>query len=204
MIHAFLFLDSGTTDREGHGEQFHHHMYRINKKSGTKITVYHSFNDEVHHYRTHWWKCDGPCQRKPPYFGIVKRAMNRAPGPSDYWHEQHKRECGGNYVKIREPEDYEKKKANKAAIKDPGSSKVNHTILSPIPENSRKITDFFPASPKKSTASPGNVPTSFISNPGPSAAGSSRSSSSNYVFPGTGRKLNEDSKSGDQTKRKKP
>lgn len=52
-------------------------MNRINKSAGTTITIYHTFHDEVRHYQTHVWKCDGPCQHKSPYFGIVRRSMNR-------------------------------------------------------------------------------------------------------------------------------
>lgn len=52
-------------------------MNRINKVAGTTITIYHTFHDEVRYYKTHVWKCDGPCQHRPPYYGIVKRSMNR-------------------------------------------------------------------------------------------------------------------------------
>lgn len=37
--------------------------------------------------------------------------MNRAPGPSDYWWANHKARCGGNFIKIKEPEVQTKKKA---------------------------------------------------------------------------------------------
>ena len=30
---------------------------RINDASGSNISVYHSFHDEVDAYRNHWWKC---------------------------------------------------------------------------------------------------------------------------------------------------
>ena len=39
MIHAFLFLTSNNRDRDGHGPEFQFHMNRINRESGTKITV---------------------------------------------------------------------------------------------------------------------------------------------------------------------
>ncbi|GFU26273.1 sprT-like domain-containing protein Spartan, partial [Nephila pilipes] len=71
--------------------------------------VYHSFHDEVDSYRRHWWKCDGPCQNRRPFYGIVKRAMNRAPGPRDNWWAQHQASCGGKFSKIKEPEDYKQK-----------------------------------------------------------------------------------------------
>ncbi len=71
--------------------------------------MYHTFHDEVDNYRQHWWLCDGPCQKRPPYFGHVKRAMNRAPSPRDPWWADHQRTCGGTYRKIKEPEGYGQK-----------------------------------------------------------------------------------------------
>lgn len=71
--------------------------------------IYHSFHDEVDVYRQHWWRCDGPCQNRKPYFGYVKRAMNRAPSALDPWWEDHRRTCGGTYLKVKEPEGYGKK-----------------------------------------------------------------------------------------------
>jgi hypothetical protein len=44
---------------------------------------------------------------------MVKRAMNRAPSPRDPWWPEHRRTCGGTYHKVREPEDYGKKKRKK-------------------------------------------------------------------------------------------
>ncbi|CAB4055048.1 SPRTN [Lepeophtheirus salmonis] len=80
MIHAYLFVTDRNDNHDGHGPEFHKHMYRINKETGTKISVYHSFHDEVNLYKQHWWKCDGPCVNRRPFFGLVKRSMNRAPG----------------------------------------------------------------------------------------------------------------------------
>uniref|UniRef100_A0A8C9Y8B9 DNA-dependent metalloprotease SPRTN n=1 Tax=Sander lucioperca TaxID=283035 RepID=A0A8C9Y8B9_SANLU len=109
MIHALLFVTQNNRDRDGHGPEFCKHMNRINSASGTKISIYHSFHDEVDVYRQHWWKCNGPCQNRKPYFGFVKRAMNRAPSAQDPWWEDHKRTCGGTYTKVKEPEGYGKK-----------------------------------------------------------------------------------------------
>ncbi|XP_034383930.1 sprT-like domain-containing protein Spartan [Cyclopterus lumpus] len=109
MIHALLFVTQNNRDRDGHGPEFCKHMNRINDASGTKISVYHSFHDEVDVYRQHWWKCDGPCQNRKPYLGFVKRAMNRAPSAQDPWWADHKRTCGGTYTKVKEPEGYCKK-----------------------------------------------------------------------------------------------
>lgn len=85
-------------------------------------------------YRQHWWKCNGPCQNRKPYFGYVKRAMNRAPSAQDPWWEDHKRTCGGNYTKVKEPEGYGKKgkKDGKKDVKSsekkaPGTGKPSGT-----------------------------------------------------------------------------
>lgn len=119
MIHAYLFVTANNRDRDGHGPEFHKHMYRINGVAGTKISVYHSFHDEVDQYRQHIWQCDGPCRHRRPYFGLVKRSMNRAPGPRDPWWGRHQQSCGGSYTKIQEPEGYgvKKKKGSSATEK---------------------------------------------------------------------------------------
>ncbi|XP_060947640.1 DNA-dependent metalloprotease SPRTN [Limanda limanda] len=109
MIHALLFVTQNNRDRDGHGPEFCKHMNRINDATGTKISVYHSFHDEVDVYRQHWWRCDGPCQNRKPYFGYVKRAMNRAPSSQDPWWADHRRTCGGTYTKVKEPEGYGQK-----------------------------------------------------------------------------------------------
>ncbi len=44
---------------------------------------------QVDVHRTHVWRCSGPCVGTPPYFGLVKRAMNRPPGPTDWWWPKH-------------------------------------------------------------------------------------------------------------------
>eukprot|EP00794_Sanderia_malayensis_P020164 gene20164-22139_t len=109
MIHAVLFVTHNNKDHDAHGPEFLKHMHRINKQTGTNITVYHNFHDEVNNYRQHWWRCDGPCQKRPPFYGIVRRSMNRAPSKNDTWWAEHMRTCGGKYTKIKEPEDYGKK-----------------------------------------------------------------------------------------------
>ncbi|KAK3608570.1 hypothetical protein CHS0354_042558 [Potamilus streckersoni] len=113
MIHAYLFVTDNDKDHDGHGPEFHKHMHRINKESGTRISVYHNFHDEVDEYRQHWWRCNGPCQKRPPFFGYVRRAMNRAPSSRDIWWKDHERSCQGTFIKIKEPENYGKKKGEK-------------------------------------------------------------------------------------------
>lgn len=104
MIHAFLFVTQKDRDRESHGPNFLAHMKRINSAAGTNITVFHTFHREVENYQKHWWRCTGVCRDRPPFFGYVKRAMNRAPGPNDTWWNQHQALCQGTFVKIKEPE----------------------------------------------------------------------------------------------------
>lgn len=116
MIHALLFVTDNNKDHDGHGDEFHKHMYRINKQTGSNITVYHTFHDEVNLYRQHWWRCDGPCVKRPPYYGIVRRAMNRPPSSRDPWFNVHKQSCGGTFTKIKEPEKNTKKSGNKNQV----------------------------------------------------------------------------------------
>lgn len=93
MIHAFLFVtDNNDDDHDGRGPEFHKHMYRINAATGAGISVYHR-HDEVELTR-HWWRCDGPCTKRPPFYGSVKRPMNRAPGPND------RRVAGGVSIRL--------------------------------------------------------------------------------------------------------
>ncbi|XP_033734196.1 sprT-like domain-containing protein Spartan isoform X2 [Pecten maximus] len=91
-------------------DQSSSHMYRINMETGANISVYHTFHDEVESYRQHWWRCTGPCRQRKPYFGYVKRAMNRAPSERDTWWKDHKNSCNGIFEKVKEPEGYGKKK----------------------------------------------------------------------------------------------
>uniref|UniRef100_A0A7S1C475 SprT-like domain-containing protein n=1 Tax=Bicosoecida sp. CB-2014 TaxID=1486930 RepID=A0A7S1C475_9STRA len=117
-IHAYLFVTGGNQDRDGHGPDFQFHAARINDALGCKITIYHTFHDEVESHRGHHWQCDGPCRQWKPFFGIVKRAMNRAPSPRDPWWERHQSTCGGTWTKIREPEGYQAKRKGKVKGKD--------------------------------------------------------------------------------------
>lgn len=76
----------------------------MNNHGGYSVSVFHTFHDEVDSYRTHVWECDGPCKSRAPFFGLVKRAMNRAPSKGDSWWAKHVEECGGTFTKIAEPE----------------------------------------------------------------------------------------------------
>ncbi|KAI0566731.1 SprT-like protein [Gracilaria domingensis] len=99
MIHAFLFLTQGykRDGPDGHGPIFMRHAHRINRtEPGVEITPYHTFHAEVDAYRAHHWRCD-KCGR------LIKRAMNRAPAPTDAWWPAHARKCRGTFVKIAGP-----------------------------------------------------------------------------------------------------
>lgn len=116
MIHALLFVTNNDKDRESHGPEFCKHMRRINRLTGANVTIYHDFHDEVDSYRQHWWRCNGPCQTRKPYFGYVKRAMNRAPSAQDFWWSDHQQTCGGTFSKVKEPENYSKKSKEKTQL----------------------------------------------------------------------------------------
>lgn len=120
MIHAWNFVHSIYEENGGHGKSFKAKMEEINRKAGTNITVYHSFHDEVELYKKHWWRCEGPCRTRKPYFGYVKRVSNRAPGKNDFWWPEHEKNCGGKFIKVKEPEKTEKKK------KETKKSQGNH------------------------------------------------------------------------------
>ncbi|EPZ33799.1 SprT-like domain-containing protein [Rozella allomycis CSF55] len=122
MIHAFLFVTENNTDHDGHGPNFQFLMNDINRKENTSISIYHNFRDEVSFYRTHIWRCNGKCRAMPPFYGYVKRSMNRKPQPADYWWKEHERTCGGEFQKISEPEKI--KKVPKNVKKERARAKV--------------------------------------------------------------------------------
>jgi hypothetical protein len=107
-IHAYFFITtswkhSRGDDGTGHGVGFQLLADAVNNHGNYQVTIYHTFHDEVDSYRTHVWQCDGPCKNQPPYFGLVKRSMNRAPGKGDTWYSRHQAECGGTFQKVQEP-----------------------------------------------------------------------------------------------------
>lgn len=122
MIHAYLFINNIREENGGHGPNFKRIMTEINRKAGTNITVYHTFHDEVELYKTHWWRCNGLCQHRRPFFGYVRRTCNRAPGPNDRWWYQHQKTCSGTFEKIKEPEPKRKKSEAKKNQSKPVNS----------------------------------------------------------------------------------
>ncbi|KAB2577461.1 putative zinc finger rad18 domain-containing protein [Lasiodiplodia theobromae] len=127
-IHAYFFVTSfwhhSRDDKSGHGAAFQMLASAINGHGGFDVTVFHAFHDEVDSYRTHVWLCDGPCRASPPYFGLVKRSMNRAPGKSDSWWSQHQQDCGGAFTKIAEP-DLTKKQIDALSVKERAGRQKN-------------------------------------------------------------------------------
>ncbi|CAD5224188.1 unnamed protein product [Bursaphelenchus okinawaensis] len=107
MIHAYLLIH-GDEDEE-HGPLFLDQMRRINKMTNVKVTVYHYYIDELDFHHPHRWKCDGPCQFKPPNYGYIKRRTEREPSEKDSFWEAHKRICGGTFIKVSKPVPLEKK-----------------------------------------------------------------------------------------------
>ena len=93
LIHAWLWLTKTRKElnigRDGHGPDFTKKMNQINAETGLRLSVYHSFRDEVYKAQGHVWLCDGTCSTKPPFFGRVARANNRPPGPQDWWFSEH-------------------------------------------------------------------------------------------------------------------
>jgi len=107
----------------GHGPGFQLLASAINDHGGYDITQFHEFHDEVDNYRTHIWQCDGPCKDSAPFFGLVKRAMNRPPGKGDGWWKKHEEECGGTYTKISEPQKTKKQLDSMNAMSRAGLQK---------------------------------------------------------------------------------
>lgn len=102
-----------TKDRDGHGDEFKSHMNRINSLANTSITIYHSFHDEVNACRQHIWRCTGACRTMKPFYGYVKRSMNRAPSKNDRWWADHQSKCQGKFEKVSEPDSYKQKMLKK-------------------------------------------------------------------------------------------
>lgn len=89
-------------------------------------------------YRQHWWKCDGACQYRKPYYGIIRRAVNRAPSKNDYWWAEHQATCGGTFIKIKEPDKYSSKK--KTSKKDERKQEKTKDIRTMLETSSKTDT----------------------------------------------------------------
>lgn len=60
--------------------------------------------------------------------------MNRAPGPSDYWWLEHKLNCNGQFIKIKEPENYKSKQKDKSNLNSK-NIKTDKTIVNWFTKN---------------------------------------------------------------------
>ncbi|XP_053311922.1 DNA-dependent metalloprotease SPRTN-like [Spea bombifrons] len=118
MIHAYLFVTHKYKDEGAHGPEFCKHMERINNITGANISIKHKFHAEVAACRKHWWLCDGPCRAWGPRFGLIMRAMNRAPSARERWWVHHQLTCGGTLSKVYEPDNYVQK-GKKRSVSSP-------------------------------------------------------------------------------------
>eukprot|EP00918_Siedleckia_nematoides_P010932 GHVU01023954.1.p1 GENE.GHVU01023954.1~~GHVU01023954.1.p1 ORF type:complete len:248 (-),score=15.11 GHVU01023954.1:440-1183(-) len=146
MIHAYIFVNN-ISDSGPHGHHYVRHMNRINNITGLNITVYHDFHLEVDFHRTHVWRCNGICQNEAPYYGYVKRAMNRPPGKYDYWWGAHQLRCGGTYDKLAEPAPRENKKKRRGAERDEGSDSLERFLPSLNASSSKRPCPVLEAAP---------------------------------------------------------
>ncbi|UJR24717.1 hypothetical protein I4U23_006091 [Adineta vaga] len=137
MIHAYLFITNQRKDRYAHDEEFLTHMIRINQSSGMNITIYHQFLDKIDSIRQHWWRCTGICQNWKPFFGYVKRSLNRIPSKKDYWFVEHQRCCNGQFLKVKEPSNEKILKTINPSINEPFTKKwkgiSNVELIKPTP-----------------------------------------------------------------------
>ena len=145
-------------------------MYRINRESGANITVYHDFHEEVNHYLKHIWRCDGKCRTRPPYFGYVRRAINRKPGPHDYWFKFHQQSCGGTFIKESEPtKDVNKFEGKQVITPEKLNNKDIRNYFSPVksvPQStSSQITPFSGKGFKLGTKESNKYSTKVVSSP---------------------------------------
>ena len=180
MIHAVLFVNREDDNHESHGTIFHSHMHRINREAGCNITVFHNFIDEVRYYQKHVWKCNGPCASRAPYYGILRRAVNRPPGPSDYWFKKHQFECGGQYIKISDNGLGEFAANNQVSSlndsKSEGKKKEKSNEKSPDRKGIADIRSYFtPVSSSENKPTSTFVPSHHASNSTPTVSASSSS-----------------------------
>jgi hypothetical protein len=168
MIHAYCMVKRlRDSDPGGHGAPFQSLMNKINTSTvvdyqrppgGYNITITHSMFDEVNYYRQHHWRCER-CGNE------VKRAMNRKPQEADCrwkkprsgeakcsdptcrWH-MHLKYCGGEFIKVKEPEGFKKAGINskrKQAIASESNDEQLHTSFvkkGTKIKNSRLITEW--------------------------------------------------------------
>ncbi|XP_053568189.1 DNA-dependent metalloprotease SPRTN-like [Bombina bombina] len=99
MIHAYLCINN-IKESDMHGPVFCSHMQRINTAGRFHITTYHTFHKEIEFYDNKWYRCDGPCNTKKPYYGFCVPYSCAKPS----WWDQHKTNCGGKFKKVQRPD----------------------------------------------------------------------------------------------------
>jgi SprT-like domain-contaning protein Spartan len=107
----------------------------------------------------------------------VKRTSNRAPGKNDRWWPQHQQNCGGTFIKVKEPEKKVKNKENKSKV--PVAKKPKTTPKKEVKESpGADIRKFFKPADKDATpvkaTKPVILPTSGGNVLGGSSGGRSR------------------------------
>lgn len=110
MIHAYLFLMKIREGNGGHGAYFKKIMLAINKVAGTKITPDITLPNDLDYSRQYWWRCNGICQDRGPFFGFVQTETASSPDNEVQWYAKHQELCGGTFMKIKGPEITEKAK----------------------------------------------------------------------------------------------
>lgn len=92
-----------------------------------------------------------------PFYGYVKRSMNRAPGKNDTWWAQHQSKCNGVFEKVAEPESYKnkgnEKKSDKTLVKFEPSSAANTSralLSSQELAKNKKLDNYFKSSSQNS------------------------------------------------------
>ena len=146
MIHAYCHFKKYdmSDDLSGHGKYFKKKMKEINEITGFNISVYHNFIDEVEYYTKYVWRCDGKCRNEAPYFGYVRRQVNRPPQKADRWWDEHEKKCGGKFVRIKptEEEIENEKKKKKKRKKNGKCSKIDKFLDNVLKEkNNNNIKD---------------------------------------------------------------
>lgn len=81
--------------------------------------------------------------------------MNRAPSPRDRWWDQHQHSCGGSYSKVKEPENYGKKKTKSTKLESVAGD--SSSVSGKLPSGCRNIKDMMNKEDKKVTVSGSQV-----------------------------------------------
>lgn len=60
-----------------------------------ELQITNRFLEEKIYSLNHAWGCDGPCQNRPPAFGMIQKKSDRAPGTRN-----HAKKCHGTFRKF--------------------------------------------------------------------------------------------------------